>query len=888
MTQAVQPVPLLLKPMDHVASFVGQGFRFKVPDDTFYPTFYVGRKQNLQLSMFTINRGSISSNSWLRFDATTRYIYGFPLAGNEGKFSFLLKASNSEGKTAEDVLRVRVRKNRGKHNHEFVFKTNFKLVNFVSNVFVRFNFVSRVARYVVNDDISSVWIKSFDKKRQQITIVLNTIPFSPCHKNLLKNIHKKFTTSSGGVHPSFEKALSREFPISSVALKLIGPCNQAEKDDNSEFQWGVLKHLMPVLMLMFVVGVPVGISVVVHKRIKKKKAKLRDERKKRIRMVRMENKMDMVYYRYPSVLSVSNNSREEDATDDERSSTSKINIIPNGTTPNGITPNGTTLNGTTPNGTTPNGNVPSSVNLAVSSTGINKQSNKKLNSNTKANTVNSLEAEKQTNCSASRTVYMGKSEMNIPVYFTKPKEEIKNESDRPFAVIAESISSTLKGFGKSMWNLTGQGDEESTNANEDKKVNLEKGVAKGDKENKLVLLASELELPLAIDTKDDPKQLQSISIIPGPAAIGMPQRCQSELRLTDYGQTSQGKLDYDTCNSEKMKGSLMNSASSRLPKRRVSLPQIHIHCERSGKIVEDKGSSYRVQSGSVETGSGLLNLKSVLKRSVTEVSKGTVANQQPPELGEGLAICELTNQIEQMSREAREEFGSRNEFVQGTEEHVMQGEHQIEYLDEGRYDDEEEDLITEDEEAMDYTTWRMRQIKKAEKAAKNEEANGHRGIANTEYTQDVEYLGDSAVSTDSLAYQDYTNPYQYANSSCLSVKSQSTHLTSHSSNLNWSEEENHYKQQPPCSPLYSPTTQSMPSGLDATKYSHSKDHSEVNNRSKLQEDRSIIGKLFSREKPEENRNQPADKAAEEGSIVGFLKTRVGGLLGPSEGSSWFK
>ncbi|XP_031569868.1 uncharacterized protein LOC116304301 [Actinia tenebrosa] len=849
-TQAAQPVPLLLKPMDQVASFVGQGFRFTIPDDTFYPTYYVGRRENLKLSMFTINGGMISRNSWLHFDSEARNVYGFPLPGNEGTFRFLLKATNSDGKSAADILRVHVRKSNSNHNHEFVIRTKFHLLNFVSDVRVRFDFVSRFARYAIDDDVSSVWIKSYNKKHKQITLTLNTIPYSPCDKTRLQNIHNKLATSSGGVNPSFQKALSEKFLISSVELKLVGPCDQVKKDDGNEFEWGVLKHLMPILMLMFVVGIPVGISVAIHKRIKRKRARLRDERKRRRRM---ENGMDSTFHtvhynnRCPSMLSVSNFSREDDATEDERSSISKINIIPNGTTPNGT--------------------IPSSINLDVPKISTNKQTNNKLNTNSKAD-----------NSSSSRVMYMGKSEMNIPVYFTKPKEEIQNDSEMSFSMIADTISSTLKGIGKSVWSVAGPEEDEST-VNEPKTGNLDGEDKRSKKDNKLKLLASELELPLAADKNDDVPKLQSVSIVHEPGALGIPQRCQSELKLTEYGKGNSA--------NDGVKVPLMNSASNRLPKRRVSLPHVEIHSENTKNRNKVVDSLFGTQGSSVETGEGI-SLKGLLK-SLSDVSKMTTPKEQETVLVDESAIGMFTSQIEQMSKDAREDFGSRNEV----EDYGMQHSEENLPEQEERYDEEEELMTPEDIEAMDYTTWRMKQIKKAQRAAAKKEK--EQGIGSSEYSHEAEYDREDVASTDKLVYQDYTNPYQYANTSYLSVKSQSLDLTSQSSGLNESddyEKENCNKQQRPSSPMFSPNTQSMPS-LHDRKFQLGAESTKVANRSRTQEDnhqgeKSILGKIFSRETPEESKNLNQPKEPEEGSLVGFLKTRVGGFLGPSEGSSWFK
>ncbi|KAK3699867.1 hypothetical protein QZH41_005293 [Actinostola sp. cb2023] len=434
---------------------------------------------------------------------------------------------------------------------------------------------------------------------------------------------------------------------------------------------------------------------------------------------------------------------------------------------------------------------------------------------------------------------MGKSDMNIPVYFTKPKEQVKNDSEMSFAGIAESISTTIKGIGKSVLNIAGQGDEE-------KVINQQEAAAN------VVLLSSEIQIPLAVDAKRDSKQFSVRSIDTDTGRIGIPQRCRSELRLSDLAQRSNHEYEVFDERSN-IAGTLMNPGNVRLPQRRLSMPQL----DSLGYRHTGAYSDYETESHVFAP------RKSCLKNS--DYLMASTMSEQLPMMEEQMVIGDLTQQIERMSREVREDFGHGGE---------------------PGYVEEDYDLTIEDEEAMDYTTWRIRQIKKAEREAQRNQTQSSMA---EEYLTGLEEHGIESTPI----YEDYTNPYQYTNGSCLTGRSQSTYFPAH----DWSEDyekENRYKQQPPSSPLNSHyAAQSMPSLIDhnhAGYYNHTGYYqSKVDNRTKPPEDKSVIGKLFSREKPDQNKNLDVQGEPEDSSLVGFLKTRVGGILGPTEaGSSWFK
>ena len=448
-----QSAPQVANPLDRSIVYIGQAFRIPIPENTFYDA-EDGNTKKLTLVMTTSHGEAIPPNSWIRFDSKKLQVYGFPLPGNAITFNYSLIARDQQGSEAKADIIVHVKETNYSCNHEVLLKTSLSFQQYMTKVNLRVDLVTRLARYVVNKAPRVVWVKSFDKDTMRLTIVFTNLKYWPCDKKAIENIKKKMKGNSGVSSKLIAELTAPpwKFDINAVEIKLLGPCDPNLDDRSTPFEWGWLKHVLPVLILLGVVGIPVTISILVSK-FRFKPASARDGRK-RPESLRRKKEDDTSFNfhtvhfnnRYPSILSVSNNSKEETTTDEEK------NVGVNGNFPNASRPCRHT---TIPNGTTKNPAVPNTGPLNLNHNTATKPQNTKKPIRSMREIMYEDEDDDLTN----------KTELNIPVFYNirKGAEEktstTDNVMDVNFAELAENISSKLKDIGKSVLNLAPNQDE---------------------------------------------------------------------------------------------------------------------------------------------------------------------------------------------------------------------------------------------------------------------------------------------------------------------------------------------------------------------------------------------------------------------------------------------
>ena len=423
---------------------VGRPFRISITQDL------KSDISEFSFEMKTYHYGDIRTSSWIQFDKRTREVYGFPLPGNAGRFFYKFIVSNSTRSSLLAItFELRVRANGFEYSHEVDFKmgTKFNYLKFMTNLHMRFDFARKLARYSFNEKPSTIWIKNFNKNARVLTIVFVNIPYSPCLETTYRELHSKFVDENSNITANFQKAMTETFPIERAMFKFFGACDSGLLGPGPPFEWGVLKHVIPLAMIFTVVGIPVGISCYVNKR--RRKPQVVEERRRRTLRPRYEDEIDFTSHtvhfnnRYPSMLSVSNNSKEDNVGDDEKGHSPKSNI--------------------------PNGSPASRRHLTVPNAVPNrpKQGANSTNTDTVNNTKNPFKFasnEERANFDV-RAMWDDDDDseptpLNIPTYYTHRKNESTEEEasmrnvvfDMNFSNIAENISSKLKGV-KSMLNI---------------------------------------------------------------------------------------------------------------------------------------------------------------------------------------------------------------------------------------------------------------------------------------------------------------------------------------------------------------------------------------------------------------------------------------------------
>ncbi len=431
---------------------VGQAFRIPIPQETIDAVN--GDTANLRFTMKTSNYGKIRSSSWVQFDMKRREVYGFPLPGNAGTFFYKILVNNITGSLVDEILlRLLVKANGFAYSHELILTTGTNVQQFMTKVNMRIDFATKLARYCFNEKPASILLKSFDKASRNLTLVFVNIPYSPCNEDIYSKLRARIleekTKKTKTIQPKFQDALTERFPIESAHFKFFGACDPNLFGPDPPFEWGWLKHFMPIAILLCVVGIPVTIACLVNKYKTKRPV---PEEKRTPRTLRRRNEdgttgwtSHTVHFnnRYPSMLSVTNNSKEDGVGEDEKGLAGKANI-PNGS------PSSKHL--TIPNATA---NRPRQGMAATAD---------KTNNSAKQNNPFKFPFNREKGSFDVRAMWDDDDDterppLNIPVYYTYRNNDEEEPSmldavmDMNFADIAENISTKLKGV-KSMLNIS--------------------------------------------------------------------------------------------------------------------------------------------------------------------------------------------------------------------------------------------------------------------------------------------------------------------------------------------------------------------------------------------------------------------------------------------------
>ena len=420
---------------------VGRAFRIPIP--------YSGKIKNPPSTMRTSNNGKISQTSWVHFDAKSREVYGFPLPGNLGTFSYKIDVDSVKG---DLNLKLRVKEYDSEYSHELILTTGTNFHQFMTNVEMRIDFATKLARYCFNEKPAKILVKSFDKASRNMTIVFVNIPYSPCNEDTYSKLRSRILDEeTQAIQEKLQTALTSKFPIKSAHFKFFGACDPNLFGPDPPFQWGFWSHVIPAAILLFVVGVPVTISCLV-KRYGTKRPVVQEKRTPRTLRPRNEDgttdfTSHTVHFNncYPSMLSVSNNSKEDGVGEDEKGRGGKANI-PNGS------PSSRHL--TVPNATggRPRQGTAAAVDKTKNSANQNNPFKFPFNMKDRASfNVRAMWDDDDDDTE--------RPPLNIPVYYTyrnNDEEEpsmLDNVLDMNFSDLAENISTKLKGV-KSMLNIS--------------------------------------------------------------------------------------------------------------------------------------------------------------------------------------------------------------------------------------------------------------------------------------------------------------------------------------------------------------------------------------------------------------------------------------------------
>ena len=232
----VNTPPQLNKPIGTLHMYLGQGFRFTIPYNTFYDSqdYY---SPGIKLEMRTNNNEALPSNSWILFDSTQQQIYGqtnnMALVGPHG---YRIVAIDSAGLEAFESVRFEVRSSTDRFNHEFAIRLRQRLSfqapgvhgytyeDLADNATIRISLVKSIADYYALD-LGHVRIINY-VQGPSVKFMFDYIPYDDCgNSNLTKLINGFWDRNVKEMNGAFVTALKKDnFTVTTGYYWGMGPC----------------------------------------------------------------------------------------------------------------------------------------------------------------------------------------------------------------------------------------------------------------------------------------------------------------------------------------------------------------------------------------------------------------------------------------------------------------------------------------------------------------------------------------------------------------------------------------------------------------------------------------------------------------------------------------
>ena len=187
-----------------------------------YPSYIFGGShwdvdERYKVSLRTSDNKELFSNTWISLDPTGQKIIGFPLNGNEGQFTFLLRAVNRAGKVKSRKIQVDVLRQKFASIHKVTMKFSHGFRDFIQNLNHRMLFASMIAKYLQQHGIATrmndIWITSIETQELTISWALSNYNRNSCSEVLTKQLPELLLKDSNP-HPVLLQMLGPHFSIS--------------------------------------------------------------------------------------------------------------------------------------------------------------------------------------------------------------------------------------------------------------------------------------------------------------------------------------------------------------------------------------------------------------------------------------------------------------------------------------------------------------------------------------------------------------------------------------------------------------------------------------------------------------------------------------------------
>ncbi|CAH0551317.1 unnamed protein product [Brassicogethes aeneus] len=220
--------PYIENRLQQMSVFAGKIFRYVVPVNTFKD---FEDEYNLSLEFFDSNEQPVGRGSWCQFNRARREIYGLPLEKDVSKWTYYVRATDSEGSYVQDTLTIQVQQHKMARviNHEYTLQIRIEKPQEFPHYIDWSLKTLRALGKIYNSNMSEITVKQIVSNEEPVVFSWwnDTIPTNYCPRVDITNVYKTLTANDRG-DPSRElsMALSPELRVKKASYNFIGVCEQ--------------------------------------------------------------------------------------------------------------------------------------------------------------------------------------------------------------------------------------------------------------------------------------------------------------------------------------------------------------------------------------------------------------------------------------------------------------------------------------------------------------------------------------------------------------------------------------------------------------------------------------------------------------------------------------
>ncbi|XP_025830244.1 uncharacterized protein LOC108735390 isoform X2 [Agrilus planipennis] len=219
--------PTIQNRLNSIAVTAGKVFEYVIPENTFID---VEDGNNLRLELLDHEGNMVGKNSWCQYNPRERKIYGLPIEEDVSGWEYILKATDSEGASVSDHLKIRVQhhKSRRAVNHEFSLHVFVeKKYEFPHTIDWALRVLRGLGTLYSLGNLSDITVRRIEHNKEPMVLTWtnDSLPKDFCPKAEILNLFSILTSNDrGDPSKALSLSLAPEIRVKKVAHKLIGIC----------------------------------------------------------------------------------------------------------------------------------------------------------------------------------------------------------------------------------------------------------------------------------------------------------------------------------------------------------------------------------------------------------------------------------------------------------------------------------------------------------------------------------------------------------------------------------------------------------------------------------------------------------------------------------------